>query len=81
MNYTHYTHYAHYELCPLYPLCPLCRLPCQGGSKAPFRVNNAKLMLNRHKVLIIIIIFIKNVFGKKVLLYFEFCSLDPKQQG
>ena len=57
-----YTHYAHYEL---YPPCPLCRLPCQGGSKAPFRVNNAKLMLNRHKVLIIIIFFVKIVFAKK----------------
>ena len=62
MNYTHYTNYTNYEL---YPLCPLCRLPCQGGSKAPFRVNNAKLMLNRHKVLIIIIFFVKIVFAKK----------------
>ena len=28
----------------------------QGGSKALFRVNNAKLMLNRHMALMIIMI-------------------------
>ena len=40
--------------------CPLCTAhyalsTMQGGSKALFRVNNAKLMLNRHRVLMIII--------------------------
>ena len=48
------------------PLCTVhyAQPTMQGGSKALFRVNNAKLMLNRHRVLMIIIIIftIKLVF-------------------
>ena len=75
----HHTIYSSYAASPLYAVSPLGRLPCRlpGSSKALFRVNNAKLMLNRHKVLIIIVILIKIVFAKNIF----FCKLNIKVEA